>query len=408
MKEMRYKHFLVGVLLALFFLPIYAQKSKVTAGSLELNNQNYERAIQYLREALNKPDLLDAKTTVKANVKLLQAYIYYYAKERDKALEKYPTLVEEAFQCYKTASSPSNSKYFTRYREEVNAVLPTLGQLLYLEAFNAFQKEDYATALQLVNNAKQIFGKGKIPDFYGIHSLEGYIYLQQGDTEKAIPSLEKAIAIYKKNPPQQKDKTVAYLYGKLAEIYADKGNKEKAIYYLNEGRETFPQDQNLINIETQIYLRPEFYNEALAKYEKLAAEKPDDEMAQLIYAQLLEKSDINQALTQYQKVLRLNPNNLIANYNIGAIYVNKAAEASQKLKQIQGDKQLFEQTKAEMLSYFEKALPYMEKAYQLEPESRTTLSTLTALIQITTYLDMQEKADFYRKKKQELQKKFGS
>jgi hypothetical protein len=50
----------------------------------------------------------------------------------------------------------------------------------------------------------------------------------------------------------------------------------------------------------------------------------------------------------------------------------------------------------------------MEKAYQLEPDSRTTLSTLTALIQITTYLDMQEKAEFYRKKKQDLQEKFGS
>jgi len=400
------KLFLLGTGITLLFFTAQAQKSKVTAGALEFSNQNYERAIQYLREALSKPELLTPKEIVKANVKLLQSYIYYYVKERDKAFEKYPDLVEEAYQCYKNASS--NSKEYNPYREEVNAILPTLGQLLYLEAFNAFQKENYTKAIELINNAKTIFGRGGISDFYAIHTLEGYILLQQGATEKAIASLEKAIQLYKKNPPQQGDKTVAYLYGKLAEIYAEKGDKEKALLYLKEGRETFPKDQNLINIETQIYLRSDFYEEALQKYEKEAMESPDNETAQLIYAQLLEKKDVNKALAQYQKVLRINPDNLIANYNIGAIYVNKAAEASERLKQIQGNKELFEQTKAEMLSYFEKALPYMEKAYQLEPDSRTTLSTLTALIQITTYLDMQEKAEFYRKKKQDLQEKFGS
>jgi len=74
--------FIVLFIGATFFS--YAQKSKVTAGAMALNNREYEKAITYLKEALSKPQLLKPRDMAKANAKLFQAYVYYISSSARK------------------------------------------------------------------------------------------------------------------------------------------------------------------------------------------------------------------------------------------------------------------------------------------------------------------------------------
>jgi tetratricopeptide (TPR) repeat protein len=99
--------------------------------------------------------------------------------------------------------------------------------------------------------------------------------------------------------------------------------------------------------------------------------------------------------------LSLNPNNVNANYNLGAYYVNQAAEIAQQYNEAKDEakqKLLY----AQMQDKFRQALPYLEKAHQALPED---LALLQSLIQVTTYLNLDDKAKEYLRKKEALTSK---
>ena len=85
----------------------------------------------------------------------------------------------------------------------------------------------------------------------------------------------------------------------------------------------------------------------------------------------------NNASEAYTKAMQLNPNYFEAAYNLGAMYVNKAAminDVANKLPFDQSEK--FDQMKKEADSYLVKAVPYLEKAAELDPKDINTLYSL--------------------------------
>ena len=105
------------------------------------------------------------------------------------------------------------------------------------------------------------------------------------------------------------------------------GDTARAIEILQLGRDRFPQELSLLLEEAQLYLeRGE--NEKL-QVSLLQAIEQDPENSNLFF--LLGKTyddegNIPEAEKYYQKAADLNPDFFEAYYNMGAVYVNKAAE----------------------------------------------------------------------------------
>ncbi len=390
----------------------FAQKSKVTAGAMALNNREYEKAIGYLKEALSKPELLKSRDLAKANAKLFQAYLYYMsnaARSKKNPYEKYPNIVNELYTAYK-----NTKKYDDKgvYVKEIKRMYPTVASLLYMEAFKEYQGKNYDKALDYLNKSDEFF-KETNKDFYANYALRGFIYMEKDNKAEAAKAFEKAVEFHNKhlkdleekaqNNPNievKPDKSIASAYVYLVQIYTDDpNNASKVPQLLEEAKKYYPNEQNLNIVEINFYLKnPKLYEEALRKFEEKTRKNPKDKLAWLAYAQLLEKKDEQKAIESYKKVLELDPDNLQANYNIGALYVNKAAETVEIMNNTKDYK---EATKYQdqIKNYFEKAYPYMKKAYELEPNN---IGTVQAMMQITTYLNKMDEAAFYRKKKQEL------
>lgn len=102
----------------------------------------------------------------------------------------------------------------------------------------------------------------------------------------------------------------------------------------------------------------------------------------------------------YNKVLVVDPENVSANYNMGILYYNQAVElvllstypedfAELTLLQDNSDK------------LFKASLPFMEKAYTLDPNR---IETLQGLSGIWFSLNELEKSNMYRKKLQDIEK----
>jgi len=111
-------------------------------------------------------------------------------------------------------------------------------------------------------------------------------------------------------------------------------------------------------------------------------------------------ADVNMAksIECYRKVLSADSNNFSANYNLGIIYYNKGVEIVKKMD-YGLDLDGLTKMQDELFEIFRTSLPYMKKAYDLDPRRRETLIGLEGI-----YFSMNdvEKSELFKKKIEEL------
>ncbi|HET6244415.1 MAG: hypothetical protein H0V01_15340 [Bacteroidetes bacterium] len=80
----------------------------------------------------------------------------------------------------------------------------------------------------------------------------------------------------------------------------------------------------------------------------------------------------------YANVLQIDPENISANYNLGILYYNKAVNI---INELDFDMDIFEfmEVQESTVSIFKQSLPFMEKAYKLDPQKKETLKGLEGI-----------------------------
>lgn len=103
----------------------------------------------------------------------------------------------------------------------------------------------------------------------------------------------------------------------------------------------------------------------------------------------------------YNKVLIRDPNNISSNYNMGIIYYNQAVGLIMNKLDYDFDIATLNDIQDEAVMWFKKSLPYMEKAYQLNPRRKETLIGLSG---IYYSLHENEKSQQFQKLSEDLDK----
>ncbi|MCS6895998.1 MAG: hypothetical protein NZZ60_07650 [Bacteroidia bacterium] len=387
----------------LAIISLWAQKSKVTSAALAVQDAEYEKALNFLQEALASPQLLKPKDIAKAYMLRGRAYMGMLLSSKDPqgVLNKYPNLFEEVILSIRKCKEQDAAKEF---ENDLKLTAAQASGVLYLKGFELFQKEKLADARQHFTWALELYEMIGQKEFYPPYALRGIVNLQLRDTTAAIQDLEKArtLAAQKPLPKEQEGQLLPFVYSSLINAYGGKGDTEKALSIANEGRSKFPTDDNIRRAELNLYLQnPGLQEKALERFRQELQRDPKNETYMVIYAQLWERINPDSAAAYYQQVLALNPNNLNARYNLGAYYVNQAAELSAKYNETR-DEKLQQKYFAKMQEYFRLALPHLEKAHEQLPED---MALLQSLIQVTTHLGMDDKAQDYLRKKNTIQQK---
>ena len=168
------------------------------------------------------------------------------------------------------------------------------------------------------------------------------------------------------------------LIGSSYEMVKDTSN---ALETLKEGFTKYPGDQNILNNMIQIYLNQQKTADAL-KYLQMAIEK-DPNNASYYFAMGKLNEDMNnedKAIELYQKSIDVDNTFFNSYYNLGALYYNKGVEQIDVARDVppdQNEKYQAELAKAD--TWFEKALPFMEKCHELNPTDTSTIETLKNL-----------------------------
>lgn len=163
------------------------------------------------------------------------------------------------------------------------------------------------------------------------------------------------------------------VYQFLAVAYSQMGNDEEMLKYINEGRAKFPEDDNLVNEQINAYLKLKREAEIIDQIKEMANKNSENSVYCLIIGTIYSNQEselynVDSALVYYNRAIEVNPTDENAYINVGSMYIDKSAALINKANELPLDKfKEYDELIAEARVFDEKALPYVEKAYELVP-----------------------------------------
>ena len=310
---------------------------------------NY-RAPIYLQIALKKPEL-DKLAIIKAT----DAHIKCLQKgKKDKIIVKKWTS-----------------------KEDILAGLVQCGYKLFNLAIDYYNKGDYKASLELYDKIFEIvpfddedqLKRGNITketilynSFFSSNKLK--------DDAKSKVLLQNLIDINFNEPA---------IYIHMSDIFKREDNIEKAIEYLSLGRDMFEDDQSIINTEINLYIELGRTSELLKKLGEAIEIDTENSLLYFnrgtIYDQ---EGQLENAEKDYIKAIELDPSSFGSNYNLGALFFNKAVELNNSANSTSDNKK-YKLLKDQSDVYFNKALPFLESSYSINPKDKNTLLSLKQL-----------------------------
>lgn len=272
------------------------------------------------------------------NLALLQMYSFYsetYAKEVAMGEKKYTKKITKAFE--------NNLPYY------INALGYYMEQKDFKQALRAAECFKSIKKMPIFNGTPtaELDSNAMMLDFFAI--LAAY---QADQKQQAIAYAQEA----KKVPYRQNE-----VYQILSQTLLEVGDTTNYVATMEEGFALFPNEAyyslNLINLFSE---QGKF--DQARKFLSAAIEK-DSQNPQLydVMGRLYEnEGNPTEAHNWFLKSLEIDPNYADGVYDVGRSFFNMAAKATEE--------KVTPETQAQAKEFFKKALPYLEKAYEQNPE----------------------------------------
>jgi tetratricopeptide (TPR) repeat protein len=247
---------------------------------------------------------------------------------------------------------------------------------LYYAANYAVNAKDYDSALAYYEELKKQNYSGESTAYYAkslVTDQEEY-FANKADRDKKV-----SLKLYS-NPREEKvPSRRGEIYKNIALILVQKGKIEEAKKALAEARVANPDDTSLTLAEADIYLNLKDY----VTYKKLISEvlqkNPND--ADLVYnlGVISSKTDTAEAEKYYKRAIEIKPDYINAYLNLAIMKLDgekKLIEEMNKLGTSEKDTKRYDVLKKQREAIFLSAIPYLEKAYELDPKNEDVASTL--------------------------------
>lgn len=359
MKKLKHVILLVALLGAFVS---QAQPSKVETVRMILEDTD-PSAVKDIRECKRLID--DAKehpkTSNSPKMWVYRAAVYFeIARKVDDLNKETPDAIkiaaESLFKC-------SETDVKSQWKEQFDFYLLNVANVLFNAAVSEYQAAKYDKALEYYQLTSKLIPLDTKGDLKTININEDlvlqysyYAAMAKGDTKLTKEYITKLID-HNFNDPK--------IFSALAKVHLDELDTTSALKALATGRERFSTDQDLMNMELDIYLK-QGKTDILLK--KLADAIAADDQNKIYYFaraatyEKLGKADL--AELDYLKSVELDPEYYDANFNLGVLQVNKARPV---IEQLQKTYKKVEQDALDLKikKFYSDALKYFEKCWEI-------------------------------------------
>lgn len=368
------KKLAILILMMTIGVGLSAQNSNVTSAYNYLRYGKLDKAQVAIDKAIEHP-----KTSGNAKTWYYYGNVYLQIAlsedEKFKSLD--PDPLPKAYNAYVKARELDTKE---EYKVDIDNFILVCGEQFYNKGVNLYNAQDYENSMKAFAQSAAINENAGRLDSLATYNAALTAELS-GNIEAAKEYYIKLIEIQYLQPG---------IYSSLADIEKAAGDTATAMEYILQGRKIFPDDFNLIIAETNIYLAKGDQEKAMELLQLAIAK--DDTNPTLFFAvgtNYDQMGDFEEAESSYKRAIALDPEYFDANYNLGALFVNKAIEILAQADALPlNEEKKYNTLKEEANELLKNSLPYLEKADELQPDDPYTLRTLK---DIYTRLGMLEK-----------------
>lgn len=169
-------------------------------------------------------------------------------------------------------------------------------------------------------------------------------------------------------------------YELLVNIYMLTDSLDNGIKYAAKAHEKFPKNATFLKYSVDFYSKKGDFENSLLAAEKIATLEPDNDIIYGFLGNLY--ADLNnhdKAMYNYKEAIERNPRNLIAQYGIGVLYVDKSVALQKQMNELDLGDASYDIYKKDVRVLHEKAIVALEKALAIESKNTAILSTLVQL-----------------------------
>tara|TARA_B100000809_G_C15136804_1_gene530996 strand:- start:609 stop:1874 length:1266 start_codon:yes stop_codon:yes gene_type:complete len=395
----------------------FGQKKEIKSAQKAIKNGDFSEAISTLKGV--EGQISNAESSVKEYYYLVKGKAYLGSADND--YEKMNTSAD-AFE--KVLSLNENSKYSAEaqlgLQETTNALLISAqldqGVQQYLEGSKkiyrgyTLNKKDtiylfYAASLakdgQAYDDAIKYYEELINLSFTDIKE-EFYATKKGTKEESKFDTADERNAALKKGEyviPRSKfsKSKKGDILKNMTFIYIKKGENEKAALLMKKAREESPDDLNLMYAEAEMYYK----SEDMINYKKVINEviKKDPTNPDLYYnlgVASAKNDEKEAALNYYTKAIELNPNYTEALINKAQLILDGESEIVKEMNALgtsNADYDKYDLLKERKNDLYREALPYLESASKLRPDSLDIVRTLKGIYGL---LGMDEKENLMK------------
>jgi len=267
---------------------------------------------------------------------------------------------------------------------------------LYYAASTYVNAKNYDEALKLYEELKTLNYSGKGTSYLAVNKLSG-----EEDLFTTAAERDRMVKLGTHDKPRTEviPSKRGEIYKNMALILVEKGKTEDAKKAIAAARVANPEDTSLILTEANLYLETKDFD----TYKKLIAEvlekNPND--ADLIFnLGVISANAKNQAEAEkyYKKVIEINPKYINAYINLAALKLENEKQIIDEMNKLgtsPKDMKRYEVLKKQREDLFRSAVPFLQKAVELDPKNtdvvKTLLNVYSALEMTTEYKALKSK-----------------
>ncbi|MBW8324157.1 MAG: tetratricopeptide repeat protein [Prolixibacteraceae bacterium] len=375
------------ILFALLFAVTcaFAQKGKVTSALSYKETGKLDKAVEAIEETIdaNNPKTEGSVTwprTWEVRGEIYQA-VFQSKDENYKKLSADPLTV--AFDSYMKALQLDDKD---RFGKSVKIKLTLLIGDLTNQAVAAFNEENYEKAMK---SFEQIIAIEQTPVYKAEdpNAIDTVIIFNAGLAAYNAQKYDKAIEYYKQAAKYKYNG--AKTYSLISSSYLQKQDTLGALNILQDGLKEYSDNGALLVEVINIYLNANKVDDAMKYLDIAISQDPKNSSYYFAQGTLYDKLQRTEdAANSYLKAIEFKADYFDAYYNLGALYYNKGVkqvDVANSIPSNQPEKYEEEKNKADI--EFKKAIPYMEKAHEVNPTDKFTMESLKTLYYRLKMLD---------------------
>jgi len=394
----------VIVALTLFVgMNMFAQKGELRDAEKAIKSGNYADAKSALATAEPMIEADDEK--LKARYHFLKGQALYANgtasnEDTDKAIENFDMAVELEEQSGKDkytddikeikremlnnfltkANSALQSKDYIKSSigfDRAYRMSPQDTLYLYYAASTAVTAQDYETSLKFYEELRDLGYKGVGTEFYATNKESGE---EEKFENKNLRDISVKAGTHIKPMEKETESKSAEIVKNIALIHINNGDDEKALEAMEDARAQNPDDLGLLLSEANVQLK--MGNKERFKELMEEATEKDPDNAELQYnlgVVSAEAGETEAAKAYYEKAIELDPSYADAYTNMSVLILSEEAELVKEMNSLgtsTKDNKRYDELREKRIKIYESAIPYLQTALKLKPESIQAAQTL--------------------------------